>query len=74
MEPAMQTVTAPSQIAAAAIAHRLADAVAHMAAAARTEAHWAWVENNGEETLYRVYPLQGARVRQDDVTLFRAAH
>jgi hypothetical protein len=62
------------QVATAAIAHRLADALAHVAGADRTEAHWAWHELNDEQVLFRVYPLYGVKQRQDDVTLFSAKH
>ncbi len=41
--------------------------------AARTAPHWAWLDTAGGPVLERVYPLQGLRVRQCDVTLFARA-
>lgn len=41
------------------------------ATADRTAPHWKWVTDAvGVEELWRIYPMQGLKQRQDDVTLF----
>ena len=56
---------------AQAVAAILAHALQHEQATADcTAPHWVWLAEAGGEQLHRVYPLQGLRVRQDDVTLF----
>lgn len=38
-----------------------------------TAPHWAWLDTAGGPVLERVYPKQGLRVRQSDVTIFAVA-
>jgi hypothetical protein len=63
-----------TRTASQAIADKLAHAATHAAQTAdRTAPHYVWLEEHSEIKLYRVYPMQGMRVRQSDVTLFARA-
>lgn len=69
----MHTATSPAQ-AARTLTIAVHAAQHAQATADRTAPHYVWLQSaGGEPELYREYPLQGLRVRQDDVTLFRAA-
>lgn len=59
-------------VTAAAIQSKLDHAHTHMDTMIdRTAPCWLWIESNTEIMLHREYPLQGLRVRQDDVTVWK---